>query len=431
MTSNRPVNEPERHVPNHDPEMAFVQNRLKRNRALIFWTTVIGTFAAMVFTFVVQPEYEARTSIIMPAGSEGGASGLASQLGLPVPGGGGANLALIGAILDSERMLNVLVDKTDLEKKKLREIRSVTQNSQANMIEIKFRDKNPDQALAMCQAALDALEDFNSELSLPTKTQRADLLRENIEGKLSELRELELRFEKFAEDSRSIPSGIDQDSEVNLFTQKARLQQLKSEVEKLDESEAQAQAAIKSMIEEGGQLPTDIPQLEKGYGELLVLERELVTLRSTYTNDYPTVVEKRKQAEALRKQLRDEAMNYARSFNEGLVQDVRSLRVTRKILESQIRELEIQVDVAPQEATEFERIRRQVNYLENVLLELGVRYEQALIDQATDPNRWEVLDRPELADKPVNKRFGLTFGIGFAASLLLGLILALSIRPRG
>jgi uncharacterized protein involved in exopolysaccharide biosynthesis len=52
------------------------------------------------------------------------------------------------------------------------------------------------------------------------------------------------------------------------------------------------------------------------------------------------------------------------------------------------------------------------------------------MDEATDPNRWEVLDEPQLADKPVNKRFGLSLGIGFAASLFVAIVAALSIKPK-
>jgi uncharacterized protein involved in exopolysaccharide biosynthesis len=61
---------------------------------------------------------------------------------------------------------------------------------------------------------------------------------------------------------------------------------------------------------------------------------------------------------------------------------------------------------------------------------LTLQYESARMDQATDPNRWEVLDQPALGDKPVNKSFALNMGLGTFASLFVGLALALAIRPK-
>lgn len=415
-----------------DPDLQFVKERLGGNRKLIAAIVAIGVIGAGLYTLLVPPEYEARTSIILPAGSESSAAmGLAAQFGLGGGAGSTGSLAMFGAILDSERMLNTLVESSKIEKKKLREQRSVNRNDQSNLIEIKFRDKNPDTAISLANQSLEALRKFTSELSLPSKSQRAEMLKEKIDEGTQRLRELELRFEKFARESKSIPSGVtDEKSEVNVFTQRAQLAGLKREVQKLEASEAAARKSLQNLSGEQGAAPSDIPQLQQTYEELRKVERDLVTLKATYTKEYPLVQQNEKRAQALREQLRSEARKYAESYNQGLVRDVNELRVAKQTLRNQIRELEIIVEAAPEEATEFERLRREMKVMETLLIELTVKYEQAAMDEATDPNRWEVLDEPQLADKPVNKRFGLSLGIGFAASLFVAIVAALSIKPK-
>lgn len=417
-----------------DSDLEFLRSRLGGNRKLLLAIVAVGTVGAGLFTLLVPPEYEARASIVMPAGeSGGGALGLAAQLGV-VPASAGsssANLAMFASILDSERMLNVLSEKSGVPKAKLRERKSVKQSQQSNLIEVKFRSGDSKQALSLCQGALDALKGFNSELQLPTKSQRAKLLADKIDDHMGKLRELEIRFQKFAKTSKSVPTGLgDEKSEVNIFTQKQRLGQLRSELTSLVETEKKASAALGSIQTANGQVPTDAPQLQRTYDELRGAERDLIAARATYTDQMPLVRNLQAKVDTLRGQLRTEASRYAQSFEKGLVKDVNQLRVSKKVIQDQIRELEIQVEAAPFEATEFERLKREMKYIDNVLLELTVKHEQALMDEATDPNRWEVLDKPELADKPVNKKFGLSLGIGFAASLFLGILVALSIRPK-
>lgn len=415
-----------------DPDIQFVRERLSANKRWIWICALVGTVGAGLFTLFVPAEYEARASIIMPAGGESsGAAGLASQLGLVAPPSG-ANVALIGSILDSDRMLNVLVSKYGLEKKKLREKRSVTQNQASNLIEIKFRDNDSKRALELCQSALDSLKSFNKELSLPTKERRAEVLKQSIDTKLEDLKVLEIKFQKFAANSKSVPTALgDSQAGSGFFDAKAKLIELRAELQKVTETEKRSDSAVVAAEQAKGQLPTDIPQMEKMYEDLRKAEQEVIVLKATYTDEYPKVKEAKKRAETLRAQIQKEAMLFAQSYNKGLIKDANELKVAKSVLSDQIRELEAVVEVGPKEATEYERLKREMKYLETVLVDLEVKYEQAQIDEATDPNRWEVLDKPELADKPVNKQFGLSLGLGFIASLFVGFVVALSTKPKG
>ncbi|MDI9636797.1 hypothetical protein QPK87_39015 [Kamptonema cortianum] len=417
-----------------DPDMEFVRERLMGNRKIIAWMVGIGVIGAGLWTLFVPPVYEARASVIMPAAAErSGALGLAASLGLTAGDGSNSNLSMLGAILDSERMLNVLHESTGIEKKKLRERRSVRQNKQSNIIEIKFKDKNPDRALKMCSTALESLELFNSELSIRTQSHRADLLKAKVEEYLDNLRDLERRFERFVRNSKSVPVPlVDEKGETEkaFISAKATLQKLRSDLTKLNQAEVEDQTAIKAALSAQGRLPTDIPQMQTTYDDLLLAEREYVTAKATYTESAPQVVQLKQKVDALRAQVRQQAQDYSKAYNSGLIKDGAELRVAKKVIEDQIRELEIQVEVAPVETTEYIRLKGEADVLQEVIKQLTVQWEQAELDRASDPNRWEILDQPELADKPVNKRFGLSLGIGLATSLFLGLLVALAVRPK-
>lgn len=419
-----------------DPEFQAIVDKLLRQKKLILTAALAGLIGAGLYTFFVRPVYEARTTIVLPASSDAssGALGLAASVGL-LPSGSGASssLSMFTAILNSERLLNRLVESSGIEKKDLRKARSVTMDDRSNLIMVKFKDKDSDQALALCAQALAALGEFNEELSLPTKSKRADLLEDKIDEHTVRLRDLELQFQKFAKESKSVPTTLSNgegDSDSNLFTQRQQLAQLRSELSKLERAEQAAASSVESLRNAQGDIPTDIPQLQEKYDELRELERNLASARATYTEEAPNVKELDAKVETLRGQLRREAVQYSTSFEQGLVRDINEVRVASSVIRDQIRELEIQVDVAPQEATQFERIRRELRFLEAILLELTVQYEQATMEAASDPNRWEVLDQPELADKPVNKRFGLSLSVGLLGGLFAGLCIALVRNPR-
>jgi uncharacterized protein involved in exopolysaccharide biosynthesis len=336
---------------NEDPDLAFVSSRLRANRTLLLACVGLGVIGSGVYTLVVPPVYEARTTIILPAGAEsGGAGALAASLGLPIPvGGSQGSLSMFAAILDSERMLNTLVKESGIERRKLREKRKVVQDAKANLIQITFRDENPDRAIKLTQSALDALAVFNEELSLPTKSQRAETLRKELDAKMDLLRELEVRLQTFAERAKSVPVGLtDGESESNLFTTRQRLTQLRTELKKLEESERATNASIAQMEAGRGQLPTDVPQLAELYDRLRASERDLALARAKFTDATPQVADLQTRVSELRKQIAQETTRFSQAYQKGLVRDANTLRVAKTVLRQQIRELEIQVEAAPE-----------------------------------------------------------------------------------
>lgn len=415
-----------------DPDVRFVVDRLRGNRRLLWSIVALGTIGAGLYTLLVPPEYEARASLVLPAAdSNNGALSLAAQFGvLPSSAtGGGANVAMFASILDSEKMLNALSESSGVPKKKLRERRSVKQNQGSNLIEIRFRSGKPDEALSLCETAIDELGKFNSELQLPTKEERAKLLSEKIRSYIDRLRELEVSFQQFAKTSRSGPVS-EETGRSGLFVQKQKLRDLRIEFEAVRAKERSASSAVSAAQSAGAQIPTDIPQLQKTYEQFQSAQLELLSAKAAYTSENPTVKKLVTKVDNLRNQLREEANKYAQAYRSGLVQDAAALKVSKQVLEQQIRELEITVERAPREAITYAEIQRETKFVETILLDLNLKHEQALMDEASDPNRWEVLDKPELTDKPVNKKLGLSLGIGFFASLTVGVLSALLIRPK-
>ena len=100
------------------------------------------------------------------------------------------------------------------------------------------------------------------------------------------------------------------------------------------------------------------------------------------------------------------------------------LEAQRVAWQAKVEAMKIIVDKIPEEQKRRQGLERKINMLEEVVSGLTVQYEQARINETVDPNRWEVLDAPHLADKPVNKSYSKSLVLGLMLGLVLGSLYA-------
>ena len=89
-----------------------------------------------------------------------------------------------------------------------------------------------------------------------------------------------------------------------------------------------------------------------------------------------------------------------------------------------------EADAAPRESLEYQRLSREVGTLSSLVSQLRVDYEQAKLESADDPNRWEILDPPTADDEPINKKYSRNVALAALGGFFLGVPFALRRAKR-
>lgn len=167
-------------------------------RLLILAPILAGLTALGVSTYAIDPYFAAKTSLLPPGASSGGAAaalasqfgGLASLAGINLPVGAGQAKPM--AYLQSESMRNVLIDRFDLIKRyeaKLKEDArkalaakvKITEDKKTGLISIEVIDKDPAFAAQLANAHVEELQKVLNAQALEDARDRRQFLEKQIE----------------------------------------------------------------------------------------------------------------------------------------------------------------------------------------------------------------------------------------------------------
>ncbi|CAM8625640.1 hypothetical protein MCEMSEM47_00283 [Burkholderiales bacterium] len=167
-------------------------------RLLILAPILAGLTALGVSTYAIDPYFAAKTSLLPPGASSGGAAaalasqfgGLASLAGINLPVGAGQAKPM--AYLQSESMRNVLIDRFDLIKRyeaKLKEDArkalatkvKITEDKKTGLISIEVTDKDPAFAAQLANAHVEELQKVLNAQALEDARDRRQFLEKQIE----------------------------------------------------------------------------------------------------------------------------------------------------------------------------------------------------------------------------------------------------------
>lgn len=145
----------------------------------------------------------------------------------------------------------------------------------------------------------------------------------------------------------------------------------------------------------------------------------------TYGPDAPNVVKLKREIQLARQQLQKEIENYLRAVNMNLDPNLASLEMQKAGLEAQVGALQQLAVRAPEDTMHLQRLAREVATLNDIVQQLRINLEQARMELARDPNRWEVLENGTLKEEPVNKRWKLNIAVALAVGLIVGTLVAI------
>lgn len=309
--------------------------------------------------------------------------------------------------------------------------RMTIENLGLNMIEVKYRDPDPDRAFRVVTAATSLLISRATELKQAESRGAFKFISAEVDRYKNKLEESESRLNGFLKDNGNIRPGEGEAVGSSVIDLRRDLQDAKLDLEaaRITERELTAQ------LENNDSSVTTITRNDEIYDRIAALENELQDLRLQYHDTYPDIVAIKHKLETLREQLNSDAQTGAGTVNVNpMRQEIRRelLQVRTQIagLEKRIEENErlLQeeysrgVDIADVEAR-AEELSRDYEITREIYQDLLKRRESARLamDMEEDGEglNMAIQDPPTVPLSPA--------GLNFFHFALLGPILGLAL----
>ena len=425
-----------------EPQIGDSFEVLSRHKPLLIGSVVLFGLLGAVYTLLVPPRYEAKTTILMPGSKPpSSAASLAQSLGVGGLGGNGdPTLPMFRKILESETVTAAVARKFGLKKPIVRQMRTIDDDAKTNTIDLAVQNKNKAIALSMANEFLSQLRQQNTKLSLPGKSKQAGLLATALAANSQALARSEVQLQRFVASAVTSPGMVgsltdggtsDNRGPANgvspAFRYHDQLTTLSLQLQKLDN---QLKVIDAKSVEASVVKPDDFPPVAIWNRRLSELEAALSAARATYSPDSPEVRDAQSSYDQVQKLLKKDVSKYLTAVERRVTGDVSRLDQDRASVVRQIASIRLLADAAPKEALQYQRLVRNVTTLTSLVSQLRVQYEQAKLESADDPNRWEVLDEPVLADDPVNKKYTRNVSLAALGGFFLAVPLAFRLGKR-
>ena len=415
--------------PNDEKEIDLLLTWLKvveqRKPVIAFVIGCMALFAT--WTLVVPPIYEAKTSLIVPVKSSRDV-GLAGALGIVAPGA--SPTSMIEAVLKSETTLETVAGQVGLKKKKLRKMVKISRVRGFEVVWVKVEDKDKDRALRIAGAYVSSLEAQFEELNVPSKSEDATALKAALDERAAELAEADEALKQF--DSEAVTDLAAAE------TFRSRLRIFEVDLQAIESGLEDARKKTEQKAGVASDQPTDLPPAVAWRDKVVDLQYRLDVAQLRYGDKHPQVVNLQAEVDQALATMESEIAAYLKSVREGNLDPtgvqldgeqgtrIVGLESQRVALQAKVEAMNRIVEKIPEEQKMRQELTRDIGTLEEVVSRLTVQHEQARISETVDPNRWEVLDPPHQADRPVNKSYAKSLVLG----LLLGLVLGVAYVVR-
>jgi uncharacterized protein involved in exopolysaccharide biosynthesis len=417
-------------------EAPSVFSLVRREWKLAAGVAILVVGASAIYTAVIPAVWEAKTTLIFPTRMPSilGSQGFAEQTSLAATLTGQATpLKVYKGILESERALGFVSEKTGIKKRKIMEDRDIVDTTMQSTITLTYRSRDPKLAQQVVQFHLDALSAINAEVSSPLFFDDVAVLEREVKKQERKVLDTEARLLSFQQAALTAPSvtqtGTGRDSTLvsTAGNWMVSLRQLEIERTRISTAIKTAQARTNSLAIKD--LPSDLPPVRRWRQRLAEMEYELRMVEQVQPETSPEVTKLKERIELTKGQFGKELRNYVRAINAGAIdptspESAASSIILLTVVEAQIGAVKRLAKLAPAESVKLSRLMREVSLNSIILQQLQSQYQLALLQKARDPNRWEVLDTPEVADKPVNKSYSKNGAMGALLGIFLGCLLA-------
>lgn len=426
-------------------ELPSIFSLIMARKGLFFTGLALAVAAGLGYTLFAAPIWEAKATLIFPVrtpsligpGNFDQTSLAATLTGGPTP------LKVFGGMLESERALSFVAEHAGLPRRDVKEMRSIQDQAMESSLTVSARSHDADLAKRVVALHLDALDRINQDVSRPMSSLDVDTLRQRVAEQQARVDDAEARLLEFQNRAISAPSiaAVGSGMDANFVPTGSKWAQTLKELE-LDEGRLSAAIdstlrRTRSIAGQGGQLPASLPPVQKWRDRLTQMQYDLKIQELTLAPSAPELRKLREAIAVTERQLRSELDKYARAASAGMVDPgagetdhLPGMLTQRVVVQSQIAAVRKLAKVAPAEAIELSRLTREVGTQSAILQQLQAQSEIASLNAERDPNRWQVLDEPQVEEKPVNKSFVKNGAISIAGGMALGSLLALAWPTR-
>lgn len=372
--------------------------------------SIVGAGLAVGYTYVIKPVHGASTVLLMPIQEATAFNPLAAFAGVTDP------IEILKGIVESRAAREYVAKRTNLSKREIEEMVSVTPRKAQNQMAITTESENRDLALKVTKYSLEALSTLSATTNISLAQRQADLTEKAVDEKQKELQQAEDELIAFQKGTVTVPDPL------TPFTGSAYMQRFRDvsmELKKVEQQLSVARKEAARRAEPAAEIPSGLPESERWRTRLVELEYQLRLAENQYGPQAPQVVKLKKDIDVTREQLQQAVQDYMASIRANIDPGIAQLEAQRLLLQWQKDYLDRMADAAPDEAVKFQRLLREVTSRTEVLKLVRARYENAKLDAEVDRVRWSVLVAPYLEEQPVNKKYVRNAAIGWFLAVLL------------
>lgn len=392
-----------------------VFGRLMAHKPLLFGTAIAGAVVLSVWTYLQNPVYEAKATIILPlAGNE-----KANVFGMAP---GGSPLEMFAAMIESESAVTQVINGTNLTSWKLRKMRDVSVRLTSNTISLRIEANDRNLAIDLTSKTIDSLRDLDLNLRKNNMLATLEPILDALDQKRQELNASEQALSDFRDEAVA-------DGDANsVFKLDLRGK------ETLLASRTQAVADLKSRLSEDATSPDSL-SLESVPAKdlrarLIDLNIALATKEATLGADHPEITALRREIDELGGQIENELKNYLVAVESGLIGEqgansLSSLESQRVMLRSEVAALRDIVGRMPEESMRMRLLTANADNLQLIVNQLETNYTMSRVELSNDPQEWFVMDEPHAGKDPINKSYPRSVFIGVFLGGVLGAALAM------
>jgi uncharacterized protein involved in exopolysaccharide biosynthesis len=247
---------------------------------------------------------------------------------------------------------------------------------------------------------------------------------------------IERQLLSFQENAVTAPSVATAGSgkDTTVVANPSRWQDMERQLEVgISKLNANIQAVRRQVAASGrsGEIPSNLPPVRKWRDKLVDLEYELKLKELTFGPDSPEIVQLKETVTETKKSLQQELRAYSGAIKSGALDPTTSedsivgLVAERFGMEAQLAAVQRLAQLAPAESITLSRLTRELSTQSGILQQVQAQYELAKMQESRNPNRWHVLDEPEVDEDPVNKSMGKSGAMAAILGLVLGAMAAL------
>ena len=428
--------------PNED-ELQSVFAIIWERKKILFSVIGLAVLAGIGYTLIAPAIWEAKATIVFPVRTPSLlGSGSFEQSGLAATlSGGPTQLKIFSGMMESDTALNFVAKQVGLTKREVKDMRNLSEQAAASSIDISARSTNAVQAKAIVAAHIQALTNINNTVSKPLVSNDSEVLKNQVDEQKKKLAKAEqtlLAFQQTAVTAPSIVAG-GAGKDLNIVPNAGKWADMEKSLElqlvQLDSSIRDGESRMNQISKSKKDLPVAIPPVEKWRGKLTDLVYDLRIMGLALADSAPEMVKLRQSIDITKAELEKEIVKYSKAATEGLVDPtglgnkLPSFLTQRVSLQAQLSAVKKLATLAPAESIRLSQLTRDVTTQSAILGQLQGQYQLASLQAERDPNHWEVLDQPEVDDKPVNKSFSKNGMLSLIGGIALGSLFAL-IAPQ-